>query len=136
MLRTTIDWDENRMSIPEPKVEHHEGRGVRSCPNFDLSSTKRSRYSATRANMWSRLRSIELPLIRRWVGSVVLVLNEMLLVLVLVIDAVGPSRSTSTKIPVNMRNRTAARVPITRGLLLAWQLATHRTAELPARDRR
>ncbi|MFM7975220.1 MAG: hypothetical protein ACKO8U_09130, partial [Pirellula sp.] len=29
-------------------------------------------------------------------------------------------------------NRTAARVPITRGLLLAWQFATHRTAELPA----
>ncbi len=22
------------MSIPEPKVEHHEGRGVRSCPIF------------------------------------------------------------------------------------------------------
>ena len=27
-----IDWEMNRMSIPEPKVEHHEGRGVRSCP--------------------------------------------------------------------------------------------------------
>jgi hypothetical protein len=24
----------NRMSIPEPKVEHHEGRGIRSCPLF------------------------------------------------------------------------------------------------------
>jgi hypothetical protein len=24
----------NRSSIPEPKVEHHEGRGVRSCPIF------------------------------------------------------------------------------------------------------
>ena len=24
----------DRMSIPEPKVEHHEGRGVRSCPIF------------------------------------------------------------------------------------------------------
>jgi hypothetical protein len=23
-----------RLSIPEPKVEHHEGRGVRSCPIF------------------------------------------------------------------------------------------------------
>ncbi len=52
--------------------------------------------------MWSRLRSIERQPIRRWAGSVVLVLNEM--VLVLVIDAVGPS--TSTKIPVNMRNGT------------------------------
>ena len=29
-----IDWELNRMSIPEPKVEHHEGRGVRSCPSF------------------------------------------------------------------------------------------------------
>jgi len=29
-----IDWEMNRMSIPEPKVEHHEGRGVRSCPIF------------------------------------------------------------------------------------------------------
>jgi integrase len=29
-----IDWELNRMSIPEPKVEHHEGRGIRSCPNF------------------------------------------------------------------------------------------------------
>ena len=25
-----IDWEMNRMSIPEPKVEHHEGRGIRS----------------------------------------------------------------------------------------------------------
>jgi hypothetical protein len=24
----------NRMSIPEPKVEYHEGRGIRSCPIF------------------------------------------------------------------------------------------------------
>jgi len=73
--------------------------------------------------MWSRLRSIERQRIQQWVGSVVLVLNEMVLerqriqqwvgsvvlvlnemVLVLVIDAVGPS--TSTKIPVNMRNGT------------------------------
>ncbi|MFN6136914.1 MAG: hypothetical protein ACK480_00255 [Planctomycetota bacterium] len=22
------------LSIPEPKVEHHEGRGIRSCPIF------------------------------------------------------------------------------------------------------
>jgi integrase len=29
-----IDWDMNRTSIPEPKVEHHEGRGIRSCPIF------------------------------------------------------------------------------------------------------
>ena len=29
-----IDWEMNRMSIPEPKVEHHVGRGIRSCPIF------------------------------------------------------------------------------------------------------
>jgi len=29
-----IDWELNRMSIPEPKVEHHEGRGIRNCPIF------------------------------------------------------------------------------------------------------
>ena len=33
-----IDWELNRISIPEPKVEHHEGRRIRSCPIFpDLS---------------------------------------------------------------------------------------------------
>ena len=29
-----IDWEMNRMSIPEPKVEHHEALGIRSCPIF------------------------------------------------------------------------------------------------------
>ena len=29
-----IDWERDRMHIPEPKVEHHEGRGVRECPIF------------------------------------------------------------------------------------------------------
>ena len=29
-----IDWERDRMFIPEPKVEHHEGRGVRECPIF------------------------------------------------------------------------------------------------------
>jgi hypothetical protein len=27
-------FEMNRMSIPEPKAEHHEGRGIRSCPIF------------------------------------------------------------------------------------------------------
>jgi integrase len=31
---TDIDWEMNRMSIPEPKVEHHAGRGIRCCPIF------------------------------------------------------------------------------------------------------
>lgn len=29
-----IDWENDRMAVPEPKVEHHEGRGVRSVPIF------------------------------------------------------------------------------------------------------
>ena len=29
-----IDWENDRMSVPEPKVEHHEGRGVRVVPLF------------------------------------------------------------------------------------------------------
>ncbi len=29
-----IDWEQDRMNVPEPKVEHHEGRGVRSVPLF------------------------------------------------------------------------------------------------------
>ena len=29
-----VDWEGDRMSVPEPKVEHHEGRGVRSVPLF------------------------------------------------------------------------------------------------------
>ena len=29
-----IDWELNRMSIQEPKVEDHEGRVVRNCPIF------------------------------------------------------------------------------------------------------
>ena len=29
-----IDWEHGRMYIPEPKVEHHEGRGLRECPLF------------------------------------------------------------------------------------------------------
>ena len=108
---------------------------ARSSPSFDRSSIKPSRFSATKASIWSLRHSIERQPTRPWVGSVVLVLNEM--VLVLVIDAVGPSTSTSTstKIPVNMRNRIATRVPVARRLLLAWQLAAYRAAELPAGDR-
>jgi integrase len=66
-----IDWELNRMSIPEPKVEHHEGRGIRSCPIFPElvpSSTKLLRSSETKATMWSRLPSTERQPTRRWVG--------------------------------------------------------------------
>lgn len=29
-----IDWENSRMNVPEPKVEHHEGRGIRAVPLF------------------------------------------------------------------------------------------------------
>jgi integrase len=29
-----VDFENGRLAIPEPKVEHHEGRGIRSCPLF------------------------------------------------------------------------------------------------------
>ena len=29
-----LDFENSRISVPEPKVEHHEGRGVRSVPLF------------------------------------------------------------------------------------------------------
>lgn len=29
-----MDWEVNRISVPEPKVAHHYGRGIRSCPIF------------------------------------------------------------------------------------------------------
>jgi len=29
-----VDWENERMAVPEPKVEHHEGRGVRAVPLF------------------------------------------------------------------------------------------------------
>jgi integrase len=31
---SNIDWEQDKMFIPEPKVEHQEGRGIRSCPLF------------------------------------------------------------------------------------------------------
>ena len=29
-----VDFEKNLLNIPEPKVEHHEGRGIRVCPLF------------------------------------------------------------------------------------------------------
>ncbi len=29
-----VDWERSRLMIPEPKCEHHAGRGVRECPIF------------------------------------------------------------------------------------------------------
>jgi integrase len=67
-----IDWEMNQMNIPKPKVEHHAGRGfvaARSFRNCVRSSTKRSRSSETRANMWSPHRSTAPQPTRRWAGK-------------------------------------------------------------------
>ena len=32
---SNIDWGKSIMHLPEPKLEHHEGRGVRECPIFE-----------------------------------------------------------------------------------------------------
>jgi hypothetical protein len=102
-----IDWEMNRMSIPKPKVERHEGRGIRSCPvsrcchrgNGPEERQPTQRDDAT-------------PAPRRCLGL-------------------------ATIVPFDegqQTDGTAARVPIARGLLLAWQLTAHRPAELPAGD--
>ena len=87
--------------------------------------------------MSSRQRSTVRQPIRRWVGSVVLVLNEM--VLVLVIDRLVRARlragARARKSQSIMRNGTAARVPAPRSLLSAWQFTTDRPAELLAGHR-
>jgi hypothetical protein len=53
----------NRMSIPQPKVEHHEGRGIRSCPNFpELRAILDEAFEILggKANTWSPHRSTAL----------------------------------------------------------------------------
>ena len=124
----------NRMSIPEPKVEHHEGRGIRSCPIFPelrpildeafeifgdkseyVVAAPQYRAAANTAMGWknSNLRTEMTRLLRRaGVSGWPRLLHSM-----------RASRQT---------DRTAARVPAARGLLLAWQLASHRPAELLA----
>jgi len=122
-----IDWEMNRMSIPEPKVEHHEGRGIRSCPIFPelrpildeafeifgdkseyVVAAPQYRAAANTAMGWknSNLRTEMTRLLRRCFA----------LATIVPLDA------------CQQTNRTPTRVPITRGLLLAWQLTTHRTA--------
>ena len=47
MAREYIDWEMNRMSIPEPKVEHHEGRGKGSLTSSGRGWTARGRWIET-----------------------------------------------------------------------------------------
>jgi len=51
----------NRMSIPQPKVEHHEGCGIRSCPNFpELRAILDEAFEILggKANTWSQHRAV------------------------------------------------------------------------------
>ena len=134
-----IDWEMNRMSIPEPKVEHHEGRGIRSCPIFPelrpildeafeifgdkseyVVAAPQYRAAANTAMGWknSNLRTEMTRLLRRRIGLATIV-----------------SHCNATRGACQQANGTTTRVPAARGLLLAWQLTTHRPAELPAGHR-
>jgi len=74
-----IDWEMNRMSIPEPKVEHHEGRGIRSCPifpelrpildeAFEIFGDKR--FHSMRASRQTELqREFPLHVVCSWLGN-------------------------------------------------------------------
>jgi len=45
-----IDFDRGTMSIPEPKVEHHDGRGIRLCPLFP--EVRQALESLERSDEW------------------------------------------------------------------------------------
>jgi len=136
-----IDWELNRMSIPEPKVEHHEGREIRSCPIFlELRSildevfeifgdkseyvvaAPQYRAAANTAMGWknANLRSEMTRLLRR--GR---------LGLAAIVPFCYASRGAGQP-----AIGTATQVPFACGLLVAWQLTTHRPAELLAGYRR
>jgi hypothetical protein len=114
------------MSIPEPKVEHHEGRGVRSCPIFpELRPILDEALEILRSSQHGDgLEELE-PTHR----------NDATL---------APRRSigVATIVPLcnalrgagQQANGTSAQVSAARGLLLAWQLTTDRSAELSACD--
>ncbi len=124
------------MSIPEPKVEHHEGRGIRSCPifpelrpildeAFEIFGDKSQYVVAAPVSSGRRygdgLEELE-PTHRN--------------------DATLATRrrfGLATIVPFNASqpaDGTATRFPASRSLLLAWQLTTNRTAELSAGYRR
>ena len=128
-----IDWELNRMSIQEPKFEHHEGRGIRSCPIFPelrpildeafeiFGDTERICCRCTAVpsgGQYSDGLEERQPTQRN--------------------DAtVAPRRrlGLATIVPFDagqQANRAPTRVPTARGLLLAWKLASDRPAELPA----
>ena len=119
------------MSIPEPKVEHHEGRGIRSCPIFPelrpildeafgifgykheyVVAAPQYRAAANTEMGWknANLRTEMLRLLRR---AGVSILAKMV-----PFDAGQPT------------NRTPARVSLAVGLLLARQLAANHAADL------
>ena len=110
------------MSIPEPNVEHHEGRGIRSCPIFPELRPTVTRASEPAAVSSGRQYGDGLEELESTHRN----------------DATAAPRwcfGLATIVPFDEgqpTNRTAARFPAARRLLLAWQLTTDCTAELPA----
>ena len=124
------------MSIPEPKVAHHHGRGIRSCPifpelrlildeAFEIFGSE-SEYVVAHpgfraaANTPDGLEELE-PQNRAYATP-------------------APRRrvTLATTIPLDacqQANGAAARVSHPRGLLLAWQFTASCAAELLAGDR-
>ena len=128
-----IDWELNRMRIPEPKDFQNEGRGIRNCPlflelrpildeAFEIVGDK-SRICVRRTSVPSHSqhgdgleerrptqRDDVIPALHRRFG----------LATIVPLDASKPANGTPT------------RVPAACGLFLAGQLTTDRSAELLA----
>jgi integrase len=128
-----IDWELNRMSIPEPKVEHHEGRGIRSCPifpelrpildeAFEIFGDKSEYVVAAPQYRAGSQHGDGLEERKPTQRN----------------DATASSRQRlglATIVPLDAgqsADGTPTRVPTARGLLLAWQFTTDRAAELLA----
>jgi integrase len=138
-----IDWENDRMAVPEPKVEHHEGRGVRSVPifaelrwwleaawNAASDGTKYPspesyvidkpayRAAAMREGGWANanLRTQFLKILKR---AGVPAWNRLF-------HSMRATRQTEL----------GTRVPFARGLCVAWEHRSDREEKLPAGDRR
>jgi integrase len=128
-----IDWELNRMSIPEPKVEHHERRGVRSCPIFPRASTD-PRRSVRDLRGQERIRGRRTSVPRRRQHGDGLEERKP----TQRDDATAAPRrrlGLAAIVPFDAGQQTdgtATRVPAARGLFVAWQLTTDRAAELLA----
>ena len=129
-----IDWEMNRMIIPEPKVEHHEGLGIRSCPNFpelrpildkafEIFGDKSEYVVAAPQYRAAANGNRHIPCAVRMgltAYGVCLLLSHRCFGLATIVPLDACQQT----------NRTPARVSASRRLFLARQFTTDRTAEL------